>query len=457
MQSEEDPMPTWTLDWKRGPLTIEIPERNLQQRIEAPDLPNLGTPVELVTRALEQPIGPARLEKLVQPGDRVAFLVTDWHDKIVGQEGVGDLILDRLNEAGVPDRNVTLVHAAGLHGHYLAQQKLGEKLLSRVRYTEHDPLDESSLCFRGVTKVGTPVYVNRYVAEANFVLGIGGCGPSLYGYQGGGGIILPGTVGADTIRRNHTMIMSTRTASAWWPDNPQREDVLDASDLGGLKFKIDFTANTVFAGYQRDEWPTAVSYVQQQAQVATKPADVTVFAPGGSGSELMSMYMAIEHADLTTRLGGINIACISASAHEPLSNRPLSETMEEFLYCTKRWTRETSDDNPLHGYWHRRDMVCKEELLAHPLAEITKVIVRMEGEPRSTTHVWSHRRCIERKRTFLVTEGVTPEEGALMGFAFVTNSFDEALSHAYAELGRDLTINVNLPPKKGVPYVANPE
>jgi hypothetical protein len=86
---------------------------------------------------------------------------------------------------------------------------------------------------------------------------------------------------------------------------------------------------------------------------------------------------------------------------------------------------------------------------------ITGVVVRGLGEPRSTTHVWSHRRCLDRKRTFLVTEGVTPEEGALLGFAFVTDSFDKALARAYDDLGRDLKINVNLPPRKGVPYVEN--
>jgi nickel-dependent lactate racemase len=450
-------MPTWTLDWKRGPLAIELPERNIQQVIEPPSLPNLGTPVDLVERALAAPIGCPPLAEMVHPGDRVALLVTDWHDRILGQEGVGDLLLDRLNAVGVPDRNVTLVHAAGLHGHHGAHTRIGPALLDRVRYVEHDPLDEASLVYRGVTPVGTPVWVNPIVAEADFVLGVGGCGPSLYGYQGGGGIILPGVAGADTIRRNHAMIMTCRTASLWGPGNPQREDVLDAADLAGLRLKIDFTANTVFAGYQREEWPIAVRYVQQNFQVPTTPADVTVFAPGGRGEELMSMYMQIEHAEMATRLGGIVIACISASAHEPLSRRPLADTLEEFLYCTRRWTRETGDDNPQKDYWRRRDMVCKEELLSYSLPEITRVVVRGLGEPRSTTHVWSHRRCLDRKRTFLVTEGVTPEEGALLGFAFVTDSFEKALARAYDDLGSDLQINVNLPPKKGVPYVESPQ
>jgi nickel-dependent lactate racemase len=449
-------LPTWTLDWRRGPVEIDLPTHNLSQAIESPDLPVLGSPVELVSRALDRPIGSPPLAELVHPGDRVALLVSDWHDRILGQEGVGALLLDRLNAAGVPDRNVTLVHAAGLHGHHGGRSKVGAELLSRVCYVEHSPLDEEDLVFRGVTRVGTPVWVNHHVAEADFVIGVGGCGPSLYGYQGGGGIILPGVSGADTIRRNHSMIMTTRTSTLWGPGNPMREDVLDAADLGGLRFKIDFAANAVFAGYQREEWPTAVRYVQEKFQVPTEPADVTVFAPGGTGAELMSMYMQIEHAFLTTRPGGIIIACISASSHEPLSGRPLAETMEEFLYCTRWWVKETGDDNPLHSHWVHRDQACKEELLAHSLPEITRTIVRWQGELRSTTHVWSHRRCLEGTRTFLVTEGITPEEGALMGFALVTPSFEAALAKAFDELGPELSINANLPPKKGVPLLAEP-
>ncbi|HEX5417879.1 MAG TPA: lactate racemase domain-containing protein [Chloroflexota bacterium] len=450
-------MPSWTLDWQRGPVEVSVPDANLQTVIRAPALPTLGTPEELVTRALDHPIGCPPLEQQITPGSRVAVLVSDMHDRLFGTGDLERAVLDRLNRRGISDEQITLVHAAGLHGHHGGRSKIGERVLGRVRYVEHDPLDESALVFRGVTRLGTPVFLNRVVAEADFVLGIGSCSPSLYGYQGGAGIILPGVAGADTIRRNHTMIMSTRTASCWWPDNPQRQDVMDAGDLAGLRLKIDFTANTVFAGAFREEWPAAVRYLQSHFMVPTEPADLTIFAPAGNGAELMSMYQQLELAEETTHRGGMIIACISASAHEPLSRRPLSETMEEFLYCTRMWARETGDDNPLRAHWRRRDMVCKEELLAHPLAEISRVVARMQGEPRSTTHVWSHRRCLERKRTILVTEGVTPEEGARMGFALVTNSFESALARAFDALGPNARINVNLPPDKGFPYVADPE
>ena len=50
-------MPRWTLDWRSGPLEVALPDEPSVRAIERPELPTLGTPVELVSRALEDPIG----------------------------------------------------------------------------------------------------------------------------------------------------------------------------------------------------------------------------------------------------------------------------------------------------------------------------------------------------------------------------------------------------------------
>lgn len=76
-------MASWTLDWKRGPVEVSLPDANLQTVIRAPTLPNLGSPEELVTRALDNPIGCPPLEQQVTPGSRVAVLVSDMHDRLL--------------------------------------------------------------------------------------------------------------------------------------------------------------------------------------------------------------------------------------------------------------------------------------------------------------------------------------------------------------------------------------
>jgi hypothetical protein len=224
-----------------------------------------------------------------------------------------------------------------------------------------------------------------------------------------------------------------------------------------LRLKIDVASNRVFAGHFREEWPRAVRYVEQNVLVAVEPCDLYVFAPGPCPPLVNAIYSHIESAARSTRPGGVVIALVSAHAHRPFPPRPLEETLEEFRYATRRWCEESGDDNPLHEHWHFRDGVCKTELLARPLSEISRVVARCLGEPRSTTHVWSHRHCIEARRCILVSEGVPPADGAAMGFLATYDSFEAAYRHALELTGPAPRTIANMPPGLAVPFVAQPK
>ena len=450
-------MARWEVAWQSGPQVIDIPDRNLAGLVERPEIPPLADPVAAVMAAVDAPLGCPPLDELARPGQRVALLVTDWHDSIFGVEGkVGLALLDRLNARGIPDDHITVVHAAGMHGHHRGREKVGEAIIGRVRYLEHNPIDEASLALIGFTPQGTPLWVNRVVAEADLVIGFGGCGPSLYGFQGGGGIILPGVAGRDTIRHNHAKIMTTRLMPGWGPGNPMREDVLDAADLARLALKIDVTAaNTVVAGAPRVEWPVAVAHVQERFMVSVpEPPDIYVLALDGERARRLAggIYMSLELAAQTVRPGGIIIVVCSAAGDEPITGRPLPAILDELIQLTEQWCHHYDDREQLR-HWHERDIHCKEELMCYPLEELTRIVARRQGEPRSTCMSWSHRRALELVRTFLVSESIPPATGAAMGFACTTTSFAAALDQALGELGPAARIVANVPPRNGVPRV----
>ena len=79
-----------------------------------------------------------------------------------------------------------------------------------------------------------------------------------------------------------------------------------------------------------------------------------------------------------------------------------------------------------------------------PLSRLAQILTRREGEPRSTCMAWSHRRAIERGRTFIITE-MAEEKAYSYGFSYATRSFDDALQKAFNELGKDARIVVNAP------------
>jgi hypothetical protein len=162
--------------------------------------------------------------------------------------------------------------------------------------------------------------------------------------------------------------------------------------------------------------------------------------------------MSLELAAQTVKPGGIVIIVCSAAGDEPITGRPLQTILDETIERTEQWCWNYDDGDQLR-FWHDRDIHCKEELMCYPLEELTRVVARRQGEPRSTCMSWSHRFALETTRTFLVSEGVSPATGAAMGFARTTTSFAAALDQALGELGPHARIAANVPPNNGVPRV----
>jgi len=436
-------MAAFQVNWTNGPIILNVPDKNIEAVITSKDLPSLGEPIELVKQALEKPISCPKLKDAIKYSDKIAFLITDTMDSYMGPpQNIGPYLLNKLNAAGVSDKQITVVHAAGMHGHARALQKLGSDWLHRVRYVEHHPYKEEDLVFLGTTRIGTPVWVNKAVAEADYVFGVGSCGPSLFGFQGGAGIILPGASGRDTIRHNHTYMLMNRTISGWGPGNPQREDIQEAGDLAGLKMKIDFTSNTVFAGYHRVEWPIAVKYCQDHTMTPVEIADIYIMGFGAQPN-LACLYMRIEAAEQVVCENGIIILVCSAHEQPDLSDWSEERALQQTLNSTNAWMQNTGTLD-VGGNAQHLDILAKFRLMQLPLSRLAQILTRREGEPRSTCMSFSHRRAIKRKKTFIVTE-MSEEQAYSYGFAYVTRSFDEALNKAFQELGKDARVIVNAP------------
>ena len=217
-----------------------------------------------------------------------------------------------------------------------------------------------------------------------------------------------------------------RPISGWGPGNPQREDVQDAGDLAGFNMKIDFTANTVFAGYHREEWPIAVEYCQTHTMTPVEPADIYIMGIGTSGN-LGCLYMKIETAEQVIRENGVVI--LVCSAHGPALMSRIGQRnvrLQQTIDSTDAWmnngrTLNTSED-PM-----ALDSLARFRLMQLPLSRLAQILTRREGEPRSTCMSWSHRRAIERGRTFIVTE-MAEEQAYSYGFAYATSSFDDGPS-----------------------------
>ena len=192
-----------------------------------------------INRALDAPIGQEPLEKWVQSGDRVV-LVSDDNTRLTPSDRIIPPLLERLNAAGVPDDRISCIMALGTHRYMTdaeMQAKVGDGVYRRIRVFNHEWRDPAALVDLGVSSQGTPLLVNRAVAEADVVIGLGAIVPHhIPGFSGSSKIIQPGVSGARTTAETHLLSCSGGGDSFLGiADNPVRRDMDDMADRVGMR------------------------------------------------------------------------------------------------------------------------------------------------------------------------------------------------------------------------------
>jgi hypothetical protein len=246
-----------------------------------------------VAAALAAPLECAPLDRHDLHGKSVTIITDDWGRPTPAAEVV-PLLLDAVRRAGAADDAITFVTASGMHDPMSSQdlaRKLGPDVVERYRCVSHNAGDFEMLRFVGLSAMGTPVWINRYVAEADFVVGLGRVYLHLtHGYEGGYKLILPGVSGFDTILRDHGFNFSADSVPGLH-HNPSRAE----TDAVGRMVGIDFLVNVVvdrhdapvraFAGAVEPVHVEAIAFGDREVWGAdiAGPVDITVVSPGARG------------------------------------------------------------------------------------------------------------------------------------------------------------------------------
>ena len=201
-------------------LQVRYPEASLQ-------------PESLIQQCLDNPVASPRLDELLVRGRRVAIVVDDG-TRATPTPMLLRLLLQRLSQLGVDERQISVVIAYGAHRRHddeTTAALLGPDVVSRVQVVHHDAHDERNLVNVGTTKRGTPVSLNRVVVEADLRILTGSVKPhNQAGYTGGGKSIVPGVAGIDTILANHSSANVSHQGRCWgssmapYPGRHQRSD-----------------------------------------------------------------------------------------------------------------------------------------------------------------------------------------------------------------------------------------
>jgi hypothetical protein len=91
------------------------------------------------------------------------------------------------------------------------------------------------------------------------------------------------------------------------------------------------------------------------------------------------------------------------------------------------------------------DKMTGRDVLKMRAEEIARDMILGGGNCRTGSIHFATRHCLDRKRVYLVCDGIDPGEAREFGFAATFRSFDEALASALEEKGSGATISVSFP------------
>lgn len=218
---------------------IEVPEKQLMV-CHQPQAPALAEPRAGIESALDAPLDAPPLSEAARGAKNATVIVDDWGRSDATRRQVAPLVLDHLNRAGIPDEQITVVIARGLGlapAMTFIDETFGPDLTKRPVKRQISALHRSGQRFLGFTYHGTPIWIDRAVADADFVVGIGSVFPSPWGgWSGGAKIVVPGVASSATIHHNHSMMM--RVAPGTW-DHPGLADREEIARKAGLDFLVN--------------------------------------------------------------------------------------------------------------------------------------------------------------------------------------------------------------------------
>lgn len=298
-------------------IFLDLPDENLMGVFAPAPVKAVPNLTKEISRALRSPVEGKLLSEMVKPGERVVILVDD-HTRSTPTAAILPMVIQQLSNGGLPDRDIQIMFARGTHRSLTQKEvtaKLGPGVKERFQVFQHDCHAEEDMVFVGMTGLGTPVWVNRLVAEADRRIGIGHIGPSPYaGYSGGGKLMVPGVSSIDTINFNHSFVPTVfrRTDRIGETiDLVTRQDLDEAAAMVGLDMVLDVVLGRneavvkAFAGPPDAVFGTGLPFARRvhEVQIPAK-ADIVITSGNPYSIDLYQAMRAVEYADTVVCEGG---------------------------------------------------------------------------------------------------------------------------------------------------------
>ncbi|MEW6660844.1 MAG: nickel-dependent lactate racemase [Bacillota bacterium] len=304
-----------SLGYGKTKLSFSLPEANLLGILTPKQVSAPASPTAELEQALASPIGCPCLKDIVQPGEKIAIVISDITRPCPTAVMLPPLIAE-LNKAGIPDLDITVIAALGIHRPHRKEevQKLLGSCFGRVNFMDAWGDDYREV---GVSSRGTPFQVFGPVVDADRRICLGNIEYHYFvGYSGGAKAIIPGTANRTTIQANHRMMLEKGAQAGCLNGNPVRQDIEEIAQF----LSIDFILNVVldenkqvlkaFAGHYLQAHREGCRFLDQMYSVPLRETGDIVIASTGGFPKDINVYQAqkaLDNARLAVKPGGIII------------------------------------------------------------------------------------------------------------------------------------------------------
>jgi nickel-dependent lactate racemase len=319
-------MKKFSLRFGKGTVEFQIPEEHLVYELMGNNHPAPPDLAAAYLHSLDHPIDSPPLKEIVKPNDTVAITVSDITRAWQKNASTLSLLVDYLNQAGVPDSKITVIIAVGNHRQNTETEFVeicSPAVCHRIKVVNHNARDAANMVTLGKTSRGTEVSLNRIVVEADTVILTGGViYHFMVGYGGGRKSVVPGVASLKTIQQNHLWSLSP-TVGGGSSDycqnmitkgNPQHEDMMEVAAFLRPHFLINVVMNyedrvaAIFAGNWVSAWMEATRLVDDMYCVKIdEKADIVIASAGGYPKDI-SLYQSqktLDNARYAVKKGGV--------------------------------------------------------------------------------------------------------------------------------------------------------
>lgn len=332
----------YSYKYGHGYKDFSLEQEKVMAEIKVAEMAPLTDLKQAVLDAIYHPIDSKPLNELLQPGQKVAFICND-PTRVANSHDFMSILVEELNKMGIKDEDMRIVFALGTHRKMTQEEMIeavGEDVAKRLPMYNSDCNKPEDFEYFGETSFGTPVWLNKLICDVDLVIMTGTIVHHFFsGFGGGRKAVLPGVAAMETIRRNHSLMMSPDAQLGKLHGNPVYEDQMEGVRLFAKEHRM-FLFNAIldakkqflkiFAGDWEKAHLEACKFVDKVYGVEIDaPADIVIASCGGYPKDInvYQLQKTMDNAWCAVKDGGVVI--IIGECEEGSGSAALEKALQE--------------------------------------------------------------------------------------------------------------------------------